>query len=114
MVIGALAASFSLADFLWFIGAELPPVGAVLSIVFVGNLRKSVTGVTGLAVHLADGDLRQDKLIVQSSDELGQLARILNKVLDRLRDNVAQTRAAAESLTGPDDHACRRSRWPNS
>ena len=34
VVIGALAASFSLADFLWFIGAELPPVGAVLSIVF--------------------------------------------------------------------------------
>ena len=30
VVIGALAASFSLADFLWFIGAELPPVGAVL------------------------------------------------------------------------------------
>ena len=35
VVIGALAASFSLADFLWFIGAELPPVGAVLSIVFL-------------------------------------------------------------------------------
>ena len=30
VVIGALAASFSFADFLWFIGAELPPVARAL------------------------------------------------------------------------------------
>ena len=42
MVIGALAASFSFADFLWFIGAELPPVGAVLSIVFLFLLAESL------------------------------------------------------------------------
>ena len=42
VVIGALAASFSLADFLWFIGAELPPVGAVLSIVFLFLLAESL------------------------------------------------------------------------
>ncbi len=42
VVIGALAAVFSLADFLWFIGAELPPVGAVLSIVFLFLLAESL------------------------------------------------------------------------
>jgi signal transduction histidine kinase len=42
VVIGALAASFSLADFLWFIGAELPPVGAVLSILFLFLLAESL------------------------------------------------------------------------
>jgi signal transduction histidine kinase len=42
VVIGSLAASFSLADFLWFIGAELPPVGAVLSIVFLFLLAESL------------------------------------------------------------------------
>jgi signal transduction histidine kinase len=42
VVIGALAATFSLADFLWFIGAELPPVGAVLSIVFLFLLAESL------------------------------------------------------------------------
>src|SRR6185369_6668788 len=42
VVIGALAASFSLADFLWFIGAEVPPVGAVLSIVFLFLLAESL------------------------------------------------------------------------
>lgn len=40
--IGALAAAFSLADFLWFIGAPLPPVGAVLSIVFLFMLSESL------------------------------------------------------------------------
>jgi len=41
--IGALAAAFSLADFLWFIGAPLPPVSAVLSIVFLFVLSESLT-----------------------------------------------------------------------
>lgn len=39
---GALAAAFTLADFLWFIGAPLPPVGAVLSIVFLFVLAESM------------------------------------------------------------------------
>ncbi len=42
--VGALATGFSLADFLWFLGAPLPPVGAVISIVFVFALAESVTG----------------------------------------------------------------------
>jgi signal transduction histidine kinase len=43
VLMGALAAAFSLADFLWFIGAPLPPVGAVLSIVFLFVLAESMT-----------------------------------------------------------------------
>jgi two-component system sensor histidine kinase HydH len=39
---GALAAAFSLADFLWFVGVPLPPVGAVLSIVFLFVLAESL------------------------------------------------------------------------
>jgi methyl-accepting chemotaxis protein len=73
--------------------------GAVLlSFVFVSGLRKSVTGVTGLAVHISDGNLRQDKLTIDRTDELGQLGLIFNDMLGGLRDNVSQTRAAAESL----------------
>ncbi|MCC6215423.1 MAG: two-component system sensor protein [Polyangiaceae bacterium] len=41
-IVGALATAFSLADFLWFIGAPLPPVGAVLSIVFLFLLAESL------------------------------------------------------------------------
>ena len=73
-------------------------MAVLVSIVFVGGLRKSVTDVTGLAVHIADGNLRQDPLVVRSSDELGQLGLIFNGMLTGLRDNVSQTRAAAESL----------------
>jgi two-component system sensor histidine kinase HydH len=39
---GAMAAAFSLADFLWFVGVQLPPVGAVLSIVFLFVLAESL------------------------------------------------------------------------
>lgn len=42
VLIGAAATLFSLADFLWFIGAPLPPVGAVLSIVFLYVLAESL------------------------------------------------------------------------
>ncbi len=42
VLIGALAALFSLADFLWFIGAPLPPVSAVLAIVFLFVLSESL------------------------------------------------------------------------
>jgi two-component system sensor histidine kinase HydH len=43
VLIGALATTFSLADFLWFVGAPLPPVSAVLSIVFLFVLSESLT-----------------------------------------------------------------------
>ncbi|MBX3182583.1 MAG: GAF domain-containing protein [Polyangiaceae bacterium] len=43
VLIGALAMAFTLADFLWFIGAPLPPVGAVLSIVFLFVLAESMS-----------------------------------------------------------------------
>ena len=42
VTIGALAVAFSLGDFLWFIGAPIPPVGAVLSIVFLFALAESM------------------------------------------------------------------------
>lgn len=41
--IGALAVAFSLADFLWFIGAPLPPIGAVLTVIFLYVLAQSLT-----------------------------------------------------------------------
>ncbi len=89
------AAAKSLSTGLSLAGTAL---AVLVSFVFVNGLRKSVTDVTGLAVHISDGNLRQDKLAVRSSDELGQLGLIFNDMLGGLRDNVSQTRAAAESL----------------
>lgn len=41
--IGGLAVAFNLADFLWFIGAPLPPIGAVLTVIFLFVLAQSLT-----------------------------------------------------------------------
>lgn len=40
--VGSFALIFSIVDFLWFIGAEIPPVGAVLSVVFLFALAESM------------------------------------------------------------------------
>jgi methyl-accepting chemotaxis protein len=73
-------------------------IAVLVSFIFVVGLRRAVTDVTGLAVHISDGNLRQDRLTVTSTDEIGQLGLIFNDMLGGLRDNVTQTRAAAESL----------------
>lgn len=43
VVVGALATTFTLADFLSFLGVQMPPVGAVLSVVFLFVLAESLT-----------------------------------------------------------------------
>jgi two-component system sensor histidine kinase HydH len=42
VLVGASALAFSIGDFIWFIGAEIPPVGAVLSVVFLFALAESM------------------------------------------------------------------------
>jgi signal transduction histidine kinase len=42
VVVGAFATAFSLFDFLWFIGVEVPPIGAVLSVIFLFALAQSL------------------------------------------------------------------------
>ncbi len=42
VIVGALALALSIGDFVWFIGAEIPPVGAVLSVVFLFALSESM------------------------------------------------------------------------
>jgi signal transduction histidine kinase len=42
VLIGSLACLFTLADFLWYIGAPLPPIGAVLTVLFLFVLVRSL------------------------------------------------------------------------
>jgi signal transduction histidine kinase len=42
-IVGAAATTFSMADFLSYLGVQIPPIGAVLSIVFLFVLAESVT-----------------------------------------------------------------------
>jgi two-component system sensor histidine kinase HydH len=57
VVIGAFAAAFSLADFLWFVGARLPPIGAVLAIVFLFVLSQSLQSTRLLDLYDLAGRL---------------------------------------------------------
>jgi two-component system sensor histidine kinase HydH len=57
VAVGASGAVFTLADFLWFIGAPLAPVGAVLSIVFLFILAESMTRERLLDVYDILGQL---------------------------------------------------------
>lgn len=42
VLVGTFALFFSIGDFVWFIGARIPPVGAVLSVVFLFALSESM------------------------------------------------------------------------
>lgn len=42
VLVGTFALFFSIGDFVWFIGARIPPVGAVLSVVFLFALTESM------------------------------------------------------------------------
>ncbi len=42
VLVGTFALFFSIGDFIWFIGARIPPVGAVLSVVFLFALSESM------------------------------------------------------------------------
>lgn len=57
VVVGAFATAFSLADFLWFVGARLPPIGAVLSIVFLFVLSQSLQSTRLLDLYDLAGRL---------------------------------------------------------
>lgn len=57
VIVGGLATALSLADFLWFIGAPLPPVGAVLSIVFLFALSQSLVRQRLLDIYEIVGQL---------------------------------------------------------
>lgn len=57
VVVGAAATILSLADFLWFVGARLPPVGAVLSIVFLFVLSQSLQSTRLLDLYDLAGRL---------------------------------------------------------
>jgi hypothetical protein len=57
VAVGAFATAFSLADVLWFVGARLPPIGAVLSIVFLFVLSQSLQSTRLLDLYDLAGRL---------------------------------------------------------
>ena len=92
---------------------------AIVTIQVVGFLiSRSITtqlgGVVELAKSISKGDLTSDKLKCDATDEIGQLAKVSNQMLDSLRDLTSQSlsvteninTAAAEILAATQQQAC--------
>jgi methyl-accepting chemotaxis protein len=78
-------------------------VVAVLTLSLFGySLTRGITQPLGRVMEMsrkiADGNLRQEKLPVVSTDEIGQLTAVCNSMLDSLRDLTSRTAGVTESL----------------
>jgi methyl-accepting chemotaxis protein len=76
---------------------------AVLVVSLFGFLlTRGITGplsqVMEMSRKIAAGKLKQEKLAVGSSDEIGQLAAVFNDMVDNLRDLASRTTAVTESM----------------
>jgi methyl-accepting chemotaxis protein len=75
-----------------FIGLSL--IGLLLT----RGITQPLGRVMEMSRKIADGNLRQEKLPVTTTDEIGRLATAFNSMLDSLRDLTNRTAAVTESL----------------
>lgn len=67
--------------------------------VFVSqSISKPIRKITGCANELANGNLRQEDVLVKSSDEIGQLAVSFNTMKENLRQLIKQVMVTAEQV----------------
>jgi methyl-accepting chemotaxis protein len=85
------------ATFWVIIASLLVAVAIALGIVYLMNsyVIAPLVGVVDVMDRLAEGNLRQEQLEVNSSDEVGDLRRIFNKLLESLQQLVDQAEAIA-------------------
>ena len=77
-------------------GLALLPA-ALLAMLFARGINRTVQQVTSAATGLAAGDLRQT-VVVESRDELGQMAAAVRAMLTRLREMTTELQEAAHNL----------------
>lgn len=73
------------------IGIVVAVLGSLCSWAISRGIISSLSGVVAVAQKIAQGDLRAQKLEDCSDDEVGQLGRVFNQMLDTLRDLTGQT-----------------------
>ncbi len=74
---------------------------AVLSFIFSRSLAKQLRELTTVMGKIAEGDIRQENLIVQSTDEIGQLRMSFNQMTDAMNEIARQAEdIAAGRLDG--------------
>lgn len=86
-----------------FISLLLAIIGSILSII-VGNritvsITKPIVKIVDQANLIADGDLRVEKLHIDSKDETGMLAASFTKMTEQLKSTIEQVMGSVENLT---------------
>jgi methyl-accepting chemotaxis protein len=76
-------------------------LGAILSIIFSRSLAKRLRELTAVMGKIAEGDIKQEDLVIQSTDEIGQLRMSFNKMTDAMKEIARQAEdIAAGKLDG--------------
>ncbi len=77
-------------------------VGIILSVLLIRRLTGSVAAVadrtTRIAETIGDDDFRHEEIVVDSTDELGDLAVVFNQMSESLMRNIGERKAAEEQL----------------
>jgi methyl-accepting chemotaxis protein len=76
-------------------------LGAILSLIFSRSLAKRLRELTVVIGKIAEGDIKQQDLVIMSTDEIGQLGMSFNKITDGMQEIVRQAEdIAAGRLDG--------------
>ncbi len=86
------------------IGAVAALIGLLLSWIITRGIVGPLGAVAGNAQRIARGDLRQERLTVQSEDEIGRLATAFNDMQAALKEITVQTHQGTLNL----DSACQQ------
>lgn len=70
-------------------------LGAALIIWFSGHLSKPIRMVTEQVGKVADGDLSSEQMVIKNKDEIGELARYVNRMSGNLKHMIEQVSTAS-------------------
>ncbi len=80
------------------LGVVVAFLGILFSWLVVRSIAVPLSRLMETARQIGQGNLRPEKLTVTSTDEVGQLAKVFNDMLDYLKEMAVQTRALVENL----------------
>src|SRR5690625_1184630 len=74
-------------------------IGIVIIWIFANNFSKPIHVVTKHMNLLANGDLTQEKIVIKSKDETGQLANAMNQMQGKLQEMIYSISKASDTIT---------------
>ncbi|HYX40038.1 MAG TPA: methyl-accepting chemotaxis protein [Oligoflexus sp.] len=73
-------------------------VSSAIALIITRQVSTPMNDLVRVAEGIARGNLRQEKLAVYSTDEIGKLSKVFNTMLDNLRDLASQNISVAKNL----------------